>query len=135
MEVDQGSEKRPRLQPAAPVTPDWMMGTLSRELKQVISEKNLLTVRTRKRVMEDMEATASEAEDAQMERLRAKAVQEVISRYVQVAFVLTQSHVYITMSVLQWPNSSVSYISAKSRTSDTWRSSKSFSCDLLKTLD
>ena len=86
MEVDQGSEKR---QPAAPVTPDWMMGTLSRELKQVISEKNLLTVRTRKRVMEDMEATASEAEDAQMERLRAKAVQEVISRYVQVAFVLT----------------------------------------------
>ena len=115
MEVDQGSEKRPRLQPAAPVTPDWMMGTLSRELKQVISEKNLLTVRTRKRVMEDMEATASEAEDAQMERLRAKAVQEVISRYyVQVAFVLT--HVYITMSVLQWPNSSVSYISAKSRT-------------------
>ena len=89
MEVDQGAEKRPMLQPAAPVPPDWMMGTLSRELKQVISEKNLLTVRTRKRVMEDMEATASEAEDAQMERLRAKAVQEVISRYVQVAFVLT----------------------------------------------
>jgi len=62
-----------------PVTPDWMMGTLSRELKQVISEKNLLTCRTRKRVLDDMEATAAEAEDAQMEKLRAKAVQEVIS--------------------------------------------------------
>ena len=46
---------------------------------QVISEKNLLTCRTRKRVLDDMEATAAEAEDAQMEKLRAKAVQEVIS--------------------------------------------------------
>ena len=45
----------------------------------MISEKNLLTCRTRKRVLDDMEATAAEAEDAQMEKLRAKAVQEVIS--------------------------------------------------------
>ena len=80
MEAPDEAGDRQMPPPAAPATPDWMMGTLSRELKQVISEKNLLTVRTRKRVLDDMEATASEAEDAQMEKLRAKAVQEVISR-------------------------------------------------------
>lgn len=81
MDAPHEAGDRPKAQPTPPVTPDWMMGTLSRELKQVISEKNLLTVRTRKRVLDDMEATASQAEDAQMEKLRGKAVQEVISRY------------------------------------------------------
>jgi len=60
-------------------TPLGWMSPLSRELKEVIAERNLLTCRTRKRVMADMEEAATAQEEQQMDKLRRKAIAEVIS--------------------------------------------------------
>ena len=62
---------------ALPSTPSWM-APLSRELEHVISQRNMLTCRTKRRVLEDLSATAAAGEDATMETLRARAVAEVL---------------------------------------------------------
>ena len=46
---------------ALPATPD-LMAPLSRELESVISKRNLLTCRTRKKVLEDLRGAAEEEE-------------------------------------------------------------------------
>lgn len=64
--------------PAPPGTPDWM-APLSRELESVIAQRNLLTVRTRKKFLSDLNDVAMESEDTEVERLRKKAISEVLS--------------------------------------------------------
>ena len=64
--------------PAIPGTPEWM-APLSRELESVIAQRNLLTAKTRKKVLNDLNEAAFEVEDSEVERLRQKAVNEVIS--------------------------------------------------------
>ncbi len=64
--------------PPLPGTPEWM-APLSRELESVIAQRNLLTVRTRKKVLNDLNDAAIETEDSEVERLRKKAVNEVLS--------------------------------------------------------
>ena len=61
-----------------PGTPEWM-APLSRELESVIAQRNLLTAKTRKKVLDDLNEAAYEVEDSEMEKLRKKAVEEVIS--------------------------------------------------------
>ena len=61
-----------------PGTPEWM-APLSRELESVIAQRNLLTAKTRKKVLDDLNEAAYEVEDSEMEKLRKKAVDEVIS--------------------------------------------------------
>ena len=61
-----------------PGTPEWM-APLSRELESVIAQRNLLTAKTRKKVLDDLNEAAYEAEDSEVEKLRKKAVDEVIS--------------------------------------------------------
>ena len=61
-----------------PGTPEWM-APLSRELESVIAQRNLLTAKTRKKVLDDLNEAAYEAEDTEVEKLRKKAIQEVIS--------------------------------------------------------
>ncbi len=68
----------PKSSAAAPYTPEWM-APLSRELESVIAARNLLTTRTRRRVLEDLDKAAADAEDVQVQRLRKKAVEELIS--------------------------------------------------------
>ena len=46
---------------SVPTTPD-MMAPLSRELESVIAKRNLLTCRTRKKVLEDLRGAAAEEE-------------------------------------------------------------------------
>ena len=61
-----------------PRTPDWM-APLSRELESVIQKRNLLTCRTRQRVLDDLEAQAKRTEDEEVQKLRQRAVDEVVS--------------------------------------------------------
>ena len=61
-----------------PGTPEWM-APLSRELESVIAQRNLLTAKTRKKVLNDLNEAAYQAEDTEVEKLRQKAVDEVIS--------------------------------------------------------
>ena len=73
--------KSPLANPATvlpPGTPEWM-APLSRELESVIAQRNLLTAKTRKKVLDDLNEAAYEVEDSEMEKLRKKAVEEVIS--------------------------------------------------------
>ena len=76
MEATKSANGKP--EEAIPGTPEWM-APLSRELESVIAQRNLLTQRTRKKVLEDLNQAASTAEDLEMEKLRIKAVEEVIS--------------------------------------------------------
>ena len=59
-------------------TPEWM-APLSRELESVIAQRNLLTAKTRKKVCEDLNEAAYQIEDTEVEKLRLKAVNEVLS--------------------------------------------------------
>lgn len=61
-----------------PGTPEWM-APLSRELESVIAQRNLLTTRTRKKVLNDLNSAAVKTEEAEVERLRQRAVEEVLS--------------------------------------------------------
>ena len=45
----------------APATPDWM-APLSRELESVIAKRNLLTCRTRRKVLDDLHEAAAKEE-------------------------------------------------------------------------
>eukprot|EP00095_Tigriopus_kingsejongensis_P006553 maker-scaffold235_size242898-snap-gene-0.10 protein:Tk06553 transcript:maker-scaffold235_size242898-snap-gene-0.10-mRNA-1 annotation:"protein tag-52" len=60
-----------------PGTPEWM-APLSRELEAVIAQRNLLTSRSRGRILRALSATAREGEDQTMEGLRARAVGELL---------------------------------------------------------
>ena len=53
--------------------------SLSRELEEVISKQNLLTSRTRRRVLVSLQEQTNEEEDAEMEKLRQKAIDEIIN--------------------------------------------------------
>ena len=64
--------------PLPPGTPEWM-APLSRELESVIAQRNLLTAKTRKKVLDDLNEAAYQAEDSEVEKLRQKAIHEVIS--------------------------------------------------------
>ena len=55
------SEAKASTNKPVPGTPDWM-APLSRELENVISKRNLLTCRTRKKVLEDLRGAAAEEE-------------------------------------------------------------------------
>ena len=50
----------------APGTPEWM-APLSRELESVIAQRNLLTAKTRKKVLDDLNEAAYEAEDSEVD--------------------------------------------------------------------
>lgn len=63
--------------PPVPGTPEWM-APLSRELEAVIAQRNLLTSRSRSRILQALSDTAREGEDQTMEGLRARAVAEVV---------------------------------------------------------
>lgn len=62
---------------SAPATPEQLT-SLSRELESVIAAKNMLTARTRSKVLKELSTAALQTEDAVMERLRKKAVQELV---------------------------------------------------------
>ena len=53
--------------------------SLSRELEEVISKQNLLTSRTRRRVLVSLQEQTNQEEDAEMESLRQKAIDEIIN--------------------------------------------------------
>ena len=53
--------------------------SLSRELEEVISKQNLLTSRTRRRVLVSLQEQTNQEEDAEMEKLRQKAIDEIIN--------------------------------------------------------
>ena len=61
-----------------PGTPEWM-APLSRELESVIAQRNLLTAKTRQKVCQDLNEAAYEIEDSEVNKLRLKAVNEVLS--------------------------------------------------------
>ncbi|TRY76816.1 hypothetical protein TCAL_03502, partial [Tigriopus californicus] len=63
--------------PPVPGTPEWM-APLSRELEAVIAQRNLLTSRSRGRILQALSDTARAGEDQTMEGLRARAVAEVV---------------------------------------------------------
>ena len=65
-------EKKSIKSPLPPGTPEWM-APLSRELESVIAQRNLLTAKTRKKVLDDLNEAAYEAEDTEVEKLRRKA--------------------------------------------------------------
>ena len=65
-------------EPGTPVTPAWTK-SLSRELEEVIARQNMLTSRTRRRVLTSLQETSSKEEDVEMETLRQKAIQEIIN--------------------------------------------------------
>ena len=62
----------------APKTPE-ISKSLSRELEEVISKQNLLTSRTRRRVLMSLQEQTNTEEDAEMEKLRQKAIDEIIN--------------------------------------------------------
>lgn len=74
----ENSKKKTFASPLAPGTPEWM-APLSRELESVIAQRNLLTAKTRKKVLDDLNEAAHEVEDNAVSKLRQKAVDEVIS--------------------------------------------------------
>lgn len=61
-----------------PVTPDWM-APLSRELEAVIARRNLLTARSRSRLLDDLGQAAGQAEEAAAGPLRDRAVAELLA--------------------------------------------------------
>lgn len=61
-----------------PQTPEFSK-SLSRELEEVISKQNLLTSRTRRRVLTSLQEQTNKEEDAEMETLRQKAIDEIIN--------------------------------------------------------
>lgn len=63
---------------AAAKTPEFSK-SLSRELEDVINKQNLLTSRTRRRVLVSLQEEANKEEDAEMEMLRRKAIAEIIN--------------------------------------------------------
>ena len=52
--------------------------SLSRELESLITEKNLLTCRSRRRLLKDLERSAQDAENQEMSDLRTKSVAELL---------------------------------------------------------
>ncbi len=60
-----------------PRTPS-LMEPLSRELEAAIAKRNLLTARSRSRLLSDLGAAAAEGEDRLQESLRARAVRELV---------------------------------------------------------
>ncbi len=61
----------------SPHTPSWT-APLSRELEAAIAKRNLLTARSRSRLLDDLSAAAREGEDAHQETLRERAVRELL---------------------------------------------------------
>jgi len=61
-----------------PGTPEWSQ-SLSRELEDVINRQNMLTSRTRRRMLSSLQETSNQAEDGEMEKLRLRAIQEIIN--------------------------------------------------------
>ena len=59
-------------------TPEFSK-SLSRELEDVINKQNLLTSRTRRRVLVSLQEQSNKDEDAEMAVLRDKAIQEIIN--------------------------------------------------------
>jgi len=59
-------------------TPEFSK-SLSRELEEVIAKQNLLTTRTRRRVLVSLQEETNREEDAEMESLRTKAIEEIIN--------------------------------------------------------
>ena len=69
----------------APKTPE-ISKSLSRELEEVISKQNLLTSRTRRRVLMSLQEQTNTEEDAEMEKLRQKAIDEIINSEKKIKF-------------------------------------------------
>ena len=67
-----------KMDDSAPKTPE-ISKSLSRELEEVISKQNLLTSRTRRRVLVSLQEQTNKEEDAEMEKLRQKAIDEIIN--------------------------------------------------------
>ena len=61
MEVNENFENNGFTQGSLPNTPD-LMAPLSRELESVIAQRNLLTCRTRRKVLDDLRDAAAEEE-------------------------------------------------------------------------
>ena len=61
-----------------PKTPEFSK-SLSRELEEVINKQNLLTSRTRRRVLVSLQEQTNKEEDKEMEVLRKKAIEEIIN--------------------------------------------------------
>ena len=61
-----------------PKTPEFSK-SLSRELEEVINKQNLLTSRTRRRVLVSLQEQSNKEEDQEMEVLRKKAIEEIIN--------------------------------------------------------
>ncbi len=64
--------------PRSPSTPSWT-APLSRELEEVIAKRNLLTARSRSRLLCDLDAAAAEGEEAAQQALRSRAVEELLA--------------------------------------------------------
>ena len=62
----------------APSTPEYSK-SLSRELEEVINKQNLLTSRTRRRVLVSLQENSQKGEDEEMTRLRKRAIDEIIN--------------------------------------------------------
>ena len=64
--------------PDVPSTPEYTK-SLSRELEDVINKQNLLTSRTRRRVLMSLQETSQKGEDEEMTKLRKRAIEEIIN--------------------------------------------------------
>jgi len=64
--------------PCQPCTPEWSK-SLSRELEDVINRQNLLTTRTRRRVLVSLQENSKQEEDSEMITLRKRAIDEIIN--------------------------------------------------------
>jgi hypothetical protein len=62
----------------APRSPEYS-SSLSRELEEVITRQNLLTSRTRRRVLGSLQETSQRGEDQEMAQLRQRAIGEIIN--------------------------------------------------------
>ncbi len=63
--------------PAQPQTPDWA-ASLSRELESAIAQRNMLTTRTKSRLLTDLNAAAAEGEQVVQDNLRERALEELL---------------------------------------------------------
>ena len=61
MEIQENFDNNVLTKGSLPNTPD-LMAPLSRELESVIAQRNLLTCRTRRKVLEDLRGAAAEEE-------------------------------------------------------------------------
>ena len=66
------------MEESPPSTPEFSK-SLSRELEEVINKQNLLTSRTRRRVLVSLQEQTNKDEDQEMEGLRKKAIEEIIN--------------------------------------------------------